>query len=120
MFRKTLLIVLLSVTALLAREIKPQKVYKVNGNINDAIYKNEKLYVGTANGKVDILDVKTGKVQKEISLTKITDFMGDVIDSEVFSVDVSKYGILILSQDINGYSRLDVYKDGKLEHILEL
>ncbi len=116
---KILLISVLSVVVLNAKDIKPFVTYEVNGGINDMVVHNGKMYVGTAKSRVDIVDLKTKKLEKEIVLSKITDFMGDVIESEVFSVDVMENDILILSQDKNGYSRLDVYKNGKLEHILD-
>ena len=108
----------LLVLSLFGAELHPVKSYKVHGNINDVVYDNDKLYVATSEGHVDVLDRKSGKVIQEITLSKIKDFMGDTIDSEVFSVDVSQAGILILSQDFDGYSRLDIYRNGKLEHLI--
>jgi len=119
LFKKAILFLVVSVSILFASQIEPSKTYQVHGNINDVIYKNGLIYAATANGKVDILSVKSGKIKKEISLSKIKDFMGDAIDSEVFSVDVAQNKILILSQDNNGYTRLDIYQDGKLIHILD-
>jgi len=102
-----------------AVDLKPIKTYVANGGINDMVYSDEKLYVGTSKSCVDIIDFKSGNIVKEITLSKITDFMGDVIDSEVFSIDAFDKKILILSQDKNGYSRVDLFYDGKLEHILD-
>ena len=117
--KKVLPILLLSVSVMFATQFKPKRVFTVHGNINDIVYKNAKVYAGTAAGKVDIVDIKNGKILKEISLSPIKDFMGDTIDSEVFSVDVEDNKILILSQDFDGYARLDLYKNGKLEHIFD-
>ncbi|SFV57148.1 Periplasmic nitrate reductase component NapL [hydrothermal vent metagenome] len=119
MFKKIFLLFVLSGSILSASQIKPSKTFSVHGNMNDIIYKDGLIYAATANGKVDILSLKSGKIKKEISLSKIKDFMGDTIDSEVFSVDVIQNKILILSQDNNGYTRLDIYQDGKLIHILD-
>ncbi len=116
---KSLLILLLLFVGASAKELQPLKTFEVHGGINDAVFKDGKIYVATASGKVDIVDFKSGKIIKEISLTKITDFMGDPIDSEVFSVDVVGEKILILSQDLNGYTRLDIYENGKLRHIFD-
>ena len=116
-FRVIALMALLA-AILFGVELRPVKDYSVHGNINDVIYDNGKLYVGTSEGHVDIVDYESGKILQEITLSKIKDFMGDTIDSEVFSVDVNKAGILILSQDFDGYSRLDLFKNGKLEHLI--
>ncbi len=118
MLSKVIVFISLWSIALFGAELHPVKNYKVHGNINDVVYKSGKLYVGTSEGHVDVVDRKSAKIVQEITLSKIKDFMGDTIDSEVFSVDVSKAGILILSQDFDGYSRLDLYKNGKLEHLI--
>lgn len=118
MFRSLLILVLLFI-GVSAKDLRPFKTFEVNGGINDVVLKDGKIYVGTATGKVDIVDFKSGHITEEISLTKITDFMGDPIDSEVFSVDVVGEKILILSQDFDGYTRLDIYEKGKLHHIFD-
>ncbi len=118
MFKK-LIVLLLLVIGLHAKDLQPVKSFEVNGGINDVIYKNGKIYAGTAKGKVDVLDLSTGKIIDEIALSPIKDFMGDTIDSEVFSVDIVKEKLLILSQDYNGYSRLDIYQKGKLHRIID-
>ena len=114
-----ILVLFLSFSALFAVDITPTKTFRVNGNINDVVYKKGMIYVGTASGKVDVVDIKTGKITKEISMAQIKDFMGDTIDSEVFSVDESNGRILILSQDLNGYTRLDIEENKKLLHLLD-
>ena len=114
---RSLLVVVLLVVGMNAKELQPVKSFEVHGGINDAVFKDGKLYVGTSAGKVDIVDLKSGKILKEIALAKITDFMGDPIDAEIFSVDVIGEKILILSQDFDGYTRLDIYENGKLHHI---
>ena len=115
---KVIAFMALLVVSLFGTQLHPVKSYKVHGNINDIVYNGGRLYVGTSEGHVDVLDRKSGKIVREITLSKIKDFMGDTIDSEVFSVDVGKAGILILSQDFDGYSRLDLYENGKLEHLI--
>lgn len=114
---KILLIMACLVAVVSAKELQPVKSYEVHGGINDMVYRDGKIYVGTAAGKVDVLDFKSGKIIKEIGLEQIKDFMGDPIDSEVFSVDVAGEKILILSQDNDGYTRLDIYENEKLNHI---
>lgn len=118
MINRMIVFMTLIVVSLFGVQLQPVKSYKVHGNINDVVYKEGKLYVGTSQGHVDIVDFKSAKILQEIRLSKIKDFMGDSIDSEVFSVDVGKEGILILSQDFDGYSRLDLYRNGKLEHLI--
>lgn len=110
---------LMLVITLNAKDLQPAFTFEANGGVNDMVVSHGKIYIGTAKSRVDIIDIATKKIEKEIVLSKITDFMGDVIESEVFSIDVWDNDILILSQDKNGYSRVDIYKNGKMEHILD-
>ncbi len=117
--KKLFLFLCLSFSLLMASELQPVKIFSVHGNINDTVYKNGKIFAATTTGKVDIIDMKSGQIEKEIALSPIKDFMGDTIDSEVFSVDEADGRILILSQDNNGYTRLDLYENDKLIHVLD-
>jgi WD40 repeat protein len=116
---KFVMVLALLYGVLFAKDLEPVKTFTAHGGINDMVYKNGTMYVGTSNGKVEWIDLKSAKVTNEVSLSQITDFMGEIMDSEVFSVDEYDGDVLILSQDKNGYSRVDVYKDGKLHHILD-
>ena len=117
--RKLVMFLLFSFSALFATDISPVKAFVVRGNINDTVFGDGKIYAATMNGKVDIVDVKSGKIEKEIVLPNIKDFMGDTIDSEIFSVDVLDGRILILSQDNGGFTRLDLFENGRVTHILD-
>ena len=52
-------------------------------------------------------------------MPQIKDFLGDIIDSKIYSVDVLEENILILSQGEKGGRNLDIYKDGKIENIIK-
>ena len=52
-------------------------------------------------------------------MPKIKDFVGDAIDSKIYSIDTLKDNILILSQGEKGGRNIDIYKDGKIEKIIE-
>ena len=52
-------------------------------------------------------------------MPKIKDFLGDIIDSKIYSVDILNDNILILSQGEKGGRNLDIYKDGKFESIIK-
>ena len=52
-------------------------------------------------------------------MPQIKDFLGDIIDSKIYSVDVLEENILILSQGEKGGRNLDIYKDGKFESIIK-
>jgi WD40 repeat protein len=52
-------------------------------------------------------------------MPKIKDYIGDIIESKVYSVDVLKKDILILSQGENGGRNVNIYKDGQMQSIIE-
>ena len=99
--------------------LQPAYVYKTSkGLATDIIYVKNRLYVATDTGRVDIFNTKTKKEIKHLQLSKIKDFMGDDIDSKIFTIDMYKGVLLLLSQDNGGYSRVNFYTNGKLENVI--
>ncbi len=97
----------------------PVYVYKTSdGLATDVLYAKEKLYISTDSGKIDIFNTKTKKEIQSIQLDKIKDFMGDEIASKIFTIDLLDKNLLILSQDNDGYSRIDLYKNQKLVPVI--
>jgi WD40 repeat protein len=96
--------------------IAPQDIYTVSsGLVTDILYNKNILYVATDAGDVELFDTVNKKKTDTIVLDKITDFMGDAVNSKVFTLDMLDGTLLILSQDSGGYSRIHFYKDGKLQ-----
>ena len=99
--------------------IQPEYVYKVSsGLVTDVLYENGKLYAATDGGNVEIFQTKNKKKLEGIVLDKIKDFMGDEVNSKIFSIDMTDKKLLILSQDSGGYSRIHLFKEKKLEQII--
>jgi hypothetical protein len=112
------LIILLGIT-LLSKDIHaPLASYEVSGGTTELLVKEQKLYVATSMGCIDIFDLQNQKKLESICVENILDFMGDPIESKIYSVDVLDDQILILSQAEGGYRRLHLYKDGVLQEIL--
>ena len=110
--KRIFLIISLLITLIYAKEIKqPIGSFISSGYVTDLVYKDSKLYSATDAGSVDIFDIESKKVIKQIKVDKIKDFMGDNVDSKVFSVDEMDGEIMILSQDKQGFSRLHIQKD---------
>jgi len=104
--------------SIFARDIKPDYSLKASGGVTDMVLVGDSLYASTDASCVDIFDIKTKKKLDSICVSKIKDFMGDEIDSKIYSIDVLDGALLILSQDGGGYRRVDIVKDGKLNHII--
>ncbi len=120
-FLKTLTITVLTIifsNFLNAKDINPSFTYIASGGVNDLVLKKDKLYAATSASSIDIFDINTKTKIQSIKIKKIKDFMGDVIDSKIYSVDVKDNSLLILSQGNKGGRNIDIYKDEKFENII--
>jgi len=118
MFYK-LLSILLLVSSLHAAKInEPTLSLQTSGFVVDLVAYDGKLYCATDASSVDIFNIETKELIEMIKVEQITDFIGDVIDSKIYSVDVLDDMIMILSQANEGSRRVHIYKDKKLELII--
>lgn len=101
-----------------AISLTPNKILNASAGVTDLVVSNDKLYVATTASSVDIFDLKTKSLEKKILLPKIKDFIGDIIDSKIYSVDVIEDKILILSQGEKGGRNISIYEDDKLINII--
>ncbi len=116
---KIFLILLLFIVSLVAKNIQePISSYIASGGVIDIVRKDTKLYVATKASSVDIFDLNSKKLLQSVKLDKIKDFMGDEIDSKVYSVDVLDDKILILSQGKSGFRRVHIYENGALKLLI--
>jgi len=113
-----ILLFLLFFLQLNAKELKPTFIYEGSGAVTDLVYKNEKLYSATAEGVVDIFDTKEQKLIKSIHVPKIKDFIGDEVESKVYSVDIVDGKIMIVSQGKMGYRRVHLWIDNNLTEVV--
>jgi len=109
---------LLSISIFASTIQKPDASYVASGSVIDLMIKDNKLYASTSASSVDVFDIATKKIVDKIVVSKITNFLGDIIDSKVYSVDVLDNEILVLSLGKSGARRVHIYKDKKLELVL--
>lgn len=116
---KTILLFLSLISCVYSTSIRlPTEQFIADGSVTDIVYNNNKLYSATDASCVNIFDVITQKIIKTITLDKITDFMGDSIDSKVYSVDIIQDKVLLLSQAQKGARRLHIHEDNTLKLVL--
>jgi len=117
---KYIFLILVFFTSLYGQKlIKPEYVYSVSSGLVTDILSNEtNLYVATDVGNVEIFDMKSKELLNTIHLDKIKDFMGDEVNSKIFSLDMLDQNLLILSQDTGGYSRVHIFHDGQLSSVI--
>ena len=117
---KYIIVFFLFLSTLFAQKLlQPTYLYTIShGLATDLVYAKERLYISSDSGDIDIFNIKTKKKLQSITLGKIKDFMGDTVDSKIFSLDLLNDTLLILSQDNGGYSRIHLYKNKKLTQII--
>ena len=118
-FLLSIFIFSLSISNINAKDLNPQHSLMASGGITDLVLQEDKLFVATTASSVDIFNIKTNEKIDSIKMPKIKDFIGDIIESKVYSVDVLKKDILILSQGENGGRNVNIYKDGQMQSIIE-
>jgi hypothetical protein len=116
---KFLIIFFLLLLNIFAKDLTPNYSLIASGAVTDLVLKEDKLFIATSASSVDIFDITTKEKIDSIKMPKIKDFMQDIIDSKIYSVDVLENNILILSQGQNGGRNIDIYKNGKIENIIK-
>lgn len=115
---KKLFLLFFLISSLKATVITPKHQFVGSGAVTDLVIQNNKLYVSTAASSVDIFNLDTKELEKKVLLPKIKDFMGDIINSKVYSVDTIDEKILILSQGESGGRNIFMYENDKLITII--
>ena len=117
--KRVLSIVVLVISSLFGADIQqPSKQYSTSGSVVDMVVQDERLYSATDASCVDVFDLKTAKLVSQINVEKIKDFMGDIIHSKVYSVDVMKGRVVLLSQASKGFRRVHIHTEGKNELLI--
>jgi hypothetical protein len=113
-----IMILLFLISSLNASELSPSKKIAISGGATDLVINDEKLYVATNASKIDIFRLDNFSKISTIDIPKTEDFMGDIIESKIYSIDVLEKDILILSQGKKGARQIDIYSNGKLTNII--
>ena len=100
--------------------VLPSKSFKADGQVLDVVVKDNTVYSSTAAGCVDVFDLKNQKLLKRIKIAKIKDFMGDLVDTKIYSVDVEKKKILLLAEAKRGYRQLYIHQDAKTSVVIDV
>ncbi len=101
-----------------ASNLKANFKYIASSGVNDLVYNDSKLYVGTSKNLVNIFDTNTKKLIQNIKVPKVKDFMEDEIDAKIYSLDVYKNKILITAQGNRGYRKIYLYFNNELELLI--
>lgn len=118
MSRLVLVLILFLVSSYALEQKASTYSLKASGAVQSMVYNNELLYAGTDNGTVEIFDTKTKELVKTIEIPKIKDFMGDMIPSKVYSIDLFEDKLIIVAQGMKGYRNLWIYEKENLKKLI--
>jgi len=113
-----ILFILFLISSLNANEVLPTKRVDISAGATDLVISDNKLYVSTKAGIVNIFNLNDFKLLSNIAIAKTKDFMGEISDSKIYSIDVLKDKVLILSQGQKGARRIDIFQNQKLINII--
>lgn len=101
-----------------AHAIEPYKKITIDSLITSINLYENKLYISSDAGKVEIYDINNFKKVKEIKLDKIYDYFGEYFHPRIFSTHtIDGENILIISQDSNGSSKIQIYNNSGFKKI---
>ena len=115
---KQLIIIFLLFSTINAQNIKPFSKFVSTGFVNDFVIHKNTLYVANDEGIVDIFDIKTRKITKQILLPPLTSSIGKKVPAVILSVDHLNGKTLILSVGKNSYRNIWIYENYELKQII--
>jgi WD40 repeat protein len=114
-----LLVLILFMPFLQAKEIKPLYKLTASGMVVDLLVDEGKLYASTDVGIVDIFDIATRKAIGKITLPGTKDFLGDIEPPKIYSIDKFGDKLLMVSQGEHGFRDVYIYDGKELKRIID-
>ncbi len=113
-----ILLILFMISFLNAKEIMPTKTLNISAGATDLVINDNKLFVSTNAGIINIFNLKNFKPISNITIPQIKNFMGEISNSKIYSIDVLNNKVLILSQGKKGARKIDIFENGELRNII--
>lgn len=113
-----ILLILFIISFLNANEIMPTKTLNISAGATDLVINDNKLFVSTNDGVINTFSLKDFKLISNITIPQIKNFMGEISNSKIYSIDVLNNKVLILSQGKKGARKIDIFENGKLRNII--
>ncbi|WP_072679947.1 WD40 repeat domain-containing protein [Arcobacter sp. LA11] len=117
---KLLISLLFSFSLLFSQNLKPTQTYLASGGVTDLVLKENLLYISTDASLVDIFDVSSSELVNSIKIPQIKDFIGDLINTKIYSVDVMKNKVILVAQGEKGFRNIYEYSNNKLTPIITI
>ena len=116
---KFIIISLVFLNSLLAKEIHPTSTFHSTGFVNNFVIDADKLYAANNMGTVDIFNIQTLKIVHQIILPPLITAMDRLIPQNVISVDYMEGKVLIVSIGKNSYRNVWIYENNSLLQIVD-
>jgi WD40 repeat protein len=116
---KILLLSLLILLSAQAKDIKPITTIQTSGLVSDFVEDKGYLYVATDAGVVDIIDLSSQKIVRQIKLEPLLTSRGDFVPARIHCVDRKDGKTLLVSSGISAYRNVWVDDGKKLTKILD-
>ena len=96
-----------------AKNITPITTIEASGLVSDFVEDAGYLYVATDAGVVDIIDLGTQKIVRQINFEPMKISTGEYVPTRIHSVDRFQGKTLLVTSDISAYRNVWIY-DGQL------
>jgi len=116
---KRVAIVLLMALMGFCADIEPSIRARITGAVLDMVSDGKRVYVATDASAVVVLDEENLSTLWTIPVRQIKDFMGELNNADIYSVDYLDGKILYLAQAEEGYAELFVYENNSSKKVLD-
>ena len=119
MYKILLIILLLIKVTLIAKDITPVTTIKTSGIVSDFVEDKGYLYVATDVGIVDIIDLITQKIVRQIKFKPILGTNGELIHVHIYAIDRFKNKTLFVTSGKNAYRNVWISNGNVLKKIID-
>lgn len=119
MYKTIILFLILFSSILYTKEIHPITTIEASGLVSDFVEDAGYLYVATDAGVVDIIDLSSQKIIKQINFDPMKISTGEYIPTRVHSVDRFQGKTLLVTSDISAYRNVWIDDGKELKKIID-
>ena len=113
MYKAVIVLLTLFLSVLYTKEVHPITTIEASGIVSDFVEDAGYLYVATDAGVIDIIDLSSQKIVKQIKLEPIQISTGEYIPVRIHSIDRFQEKTLLVSSGISAYRNVWIH-DGKV------
>jgi WD40 repeat protein len=116
---KHFLFIFIFLSVLFAKDILPIAKIEVSGIVSDFVEDRGYLYVATDVGIVDIIDLSSRKIVKQIVLPPLISAQDGEIPARIHAIDRHNNKTLLVTSAANAYREVWIEENGRLKKIID-